>query len=298
MDLAIATDYRGEFRKTEDIEACLREIAEAGFSHIHWCFDWTGDYIYSKAEMYQIREWMEKYGLKAKSLHASHGSRFIRDDTKQKEHYRKDYTSDTEFNRIAGRELIENRVELAHIIGATEIVLHMYLPFLDFQEKPETKEVFYRQVFRSLDELEPFCKERNVRICIENLFGAPGELQLEQFDLLFARYPKEFLGFCLDTGHANLVWGDSFVEVLVERYKDRLFSIHMHDNKGSVDEPGGGDAHRLPGEGNIDWKRLMGVLRTSVYELPWTLEVSKPKEEDATAYLKRAKEAGAWMDCQ
>ena len=31
MDLAIATDYRGEFRKTEDIEACLREIAEAGF---------------------------------------------------------------------------------------------------------------------------------------------------------------------------------------------------------------------------------------------------------------------------
>ena len=23
MDLAIATDYRGEFRKTEDIEACL-----------------------------------------------------------------------------------------------------------------------------------------------------------------------------------------------------------------------------------------------------------------------------------
>ena len=42
----------------------------------------------------------------------------------------------------------------------------------------------------------------------------------------------------------------------------------------------------------------MGVLRTSVYELPWTLEVSKPKEEDATAYLKRAKEAGAWMDCQ
>ena len=178
MDLAIATDYRGEFRKIEDMEVCLREIAEAGFSHIHWCFDWTGDYIYSKAEMYQIREWME------------------------------------------------------------------------------------------------------------------------QFDLLFARYPKEFLGFCLDTGHANLVWGDSFIEVLVELYKDRLFSIHMHDNKGWGDEPGCGDAHRLPGEGNIDWKRLMGVLRTSAYKLPWTLEVSKPIEEDAVVYLKRAKEASAWMDCQ
>ena len=296
MELAIATDYRGEFRKIEDIEACLHEIAEAGFSHIHWCFEWIGEYIYSKAEMYQIREWMEKYGLKAKSLHASNGSNC--GDAKQKGHYRKDYTSEMESNRIAGRELIENRVELAHIIGATEIVLHMYLPFLDFQNKPESKEVFYRQVLRSLDELEPFCKERNVRICIENLFEAPGELQLEQFDLLFARYPKEFLGFCLDTGHANLVWGDSFIEVLAERYKDRLFSIHMHDNKGWGDEPGCGDAHRLPGEGNIDWKRLMGVLRTSVYELPWILEVKKPAEEDTAAYLKRAKEAGAWMDNQ
>ena len=272
MNLAIGTDYEGRSKRIEDIEMCLREIAEAGISHVHWCFEWTGDYIYSKAEMYQIREWMEKYGLKAKSLHASNGSNC--GDTKQKGHYRKDYTSEMESNRIAGRELIENRVELAHIIGATEIVLHMYLPFLDFQNKPESKEVFYRQVLRSLDELEPFCKERNVRICIENLFEAPGELQLEQFDLLFARYPKEFLGFCLDTGHANLVWGDSFIEVLAERYKDRLFSIHMHDNKGWGDEPGCGDAHRLPGEGNIDWKRLMGVLRTSAYELPWTLEVS------------------------
>ena len=296
MELAIATDYRGEFRKIEDIEACLHEIAEAGFSHIHWCFEWIGEYIYSKAEMYQIREWMEKYGLKAKSLHASNGSNC--GDAKQKGHYRKDYTSEMESNRIAGRELIENRVELAHIIGATEIVLHMYLPFLDFQNKPESKEVFYRQVLRSLDELEPFCKERNVRICIENLFEAPGELQLEQFDLLFARYPKEFLGFCLDTGHANLVWGDSFIEVLAERYKDRLFSIHMHDNKGRGDEPGCGDAVRLPGEGNIEWKRLMGGLRTSVYELPWILEVKKPAEEDTAAYLKRAKEAGAWMDNQ
>ena len=57
MDLAMTTDFRGEFSKIEDIESCLREIAEAGFSHIHWCFEWTGDYYYSKAEMYQIREW-------------------------------------------------------------------------------------------------------------------------------------------------------------------------------------------------------------------------------------------------
>lgn len=57
-------------------------------------------------------------------------------------HYRKDYTSTIEYNRVAGVELIKNRVELAHILGTTEIVLHMYLPYLDFEEKPETKEIF------------------------------------------------------------------------------------------------------------------------------------------------------------
>ena len=46
-----------------------------------------------------------------------------------KTHYRKDYTSDLEPNRIAGVELIKNRVELTHVLGGNEIVLHMYLPY-------------------------------------------------------------------------------------------------------------------------------------------------------------------------
>ena len=59
----------------------------------------------------------------------------------------------------------------------------------------------------SLDELQPFCKEKNVRICIENLFEAPREMQLEQFDKLFERYPADIMGYEFNTGHANLVGG-------------------------------------------------------------------------------------------
>ena len=40
----------------------------------------------------------------------------------------KDYLSELEPNRIAGVELIKNRVELVHVLGGKEIVLHMYLP--------------------------------------------------------------------------------------------------------------------------------------------------------------------------
>lgn len=291
MELGINTDYDREFDKIEEIEESIRRIAEAGFTHMHWCYEWDGDYLYARSEMQQIREWMDKYGLRAKSLHASKGSR--RGEVgRMQYHYRKDYTSSIAYNRIAGVEQIKNRVELAHILGATEIVLHMYLPYLDFAEKPGTKESYYAQVCQSLDELQPFCLEKKVRICIENLFEAPGELQIEQFDRLFARYPAAYLGLCLDTGHANLVWGEAFITEFADRFKDRLYAIHMHDNFGWGDKPGCNDAHMLPGECGIAWDKLMCVLRQSAYEAPWVLEVVKPAKEDAASFLKRAYEAG------
>lgn len=292
--LGINTDFAGELEKIEDIRRCLGQIANAGFSHMHWCFEWDGDYLYAASEMQQIREWMEEYGLKAKSLHASKGSR-RKEVGRIASHYRKDYTSAIEYNRIAGVELIQNRIELASVLQATEIVLHMYLPYLDFAKFPDAKETFYGQVYRSLDELCDFCREKNVRICIENLFEAPGELQIEQFERLFARYPADFLGLCLDTGHANLVGGDAFLAELTGRFQSRLYSIHMHDNNGWGVEHGCNDAHMLPGEGSIDWPALMKGLRGSAYEAPWVLEVNKPADEDAERFLRRAHQAGEWM---
>lgn len=294
MELGINTDYEKEFEQIEEIEESLRQIAAAGFTHMHWCYEWDGDYLYAHSEMAQIREWMDQYGLKAKSLHASKGSRGVGGGSRSG-HYRKDYTSGVEFNRIAGVELIQNRVELAHMLGTTEIVLHMYLPYQDFVTVPGAKEDFYKQVYRSLDELAPFCRERNVRICVENLFEAPGEMQIEQFDRLFSRYPADFLGLCLDTGHAHLVWGNDFITVFADRFRDRLYSIHMHDNNGWGEKPGCRDAHMLPGECAIDWHGLMEVLRRSAYAAPWVLEVMKPEKEDTAAFLKRARLAGEWM---
>ena len=75
MELAIATDFAGESTRLEDIEDVLKKISEAGFTHVHWCHEWEGDYIYSAYEMQQIKEWMDKYHLKAKALHATKGSR-------------------------------------------------------------------------------------------------------------------------------------------------------------------------------------------------------------------------------
>ncbi len=73
------------------------------------------------------------------------------------------------------------------------------------------------------------------------------------------RYAGENVGFCLDVGHLNIVAKRnrfSFYRYL-EALLPYIVVCHLHDNDGSE------DAHRLPGDGNIDWKKLLPLLRTA-----------------------------------
>ncbi len=286
IELAVNTDFAGESTQLEKIRDTLEKIARAGFTHIHWCHEWDREYLYSTYEMRQIREWMDAYGLRSKALHATKGS--VKNVSVWEGHYRKDYTSNWEYNRRAGVELIENRVDLAKVLGAGEIVLHLYVPYLTIQRQPEVKEEFYTCVYRSLDELMPYCLEKKVRICIENLFDMPGEYMLEAWDRLFARYPKEFLGLCYDTGHANMVWRKEAPEILAQ-YGERLYAVHIHDNNGTM------DSHWIPGDGSIQWEAVMETISKSAYEGPLLLELVCG-DQDVDQYLRRAYQAGCELE--
>lgn len=286
IELAVNTDFHGESTRLEDVEALLAKIAGAGFTHVHWCHEWEGDYIYSYWEMEQIREWMEKYHLKAKALHATKGSRRFLNE--REGHYRKDYTSDWEWNRKAGVELIKNRVEMAACLGASEIVLHLYVPFLSIEKGEMKAEGFYENVEKSMNELQPFCQEKGVRICLENLFDMPAKYMIQQWDWVLEKYPKDFLGFCLDVGHANLIWREKLPEV-IRRYGERIYAVHLHDNYGAMDE------HMIPGNGNIPWEETMRALAESSYELPLLLELGDCRG-DEEAYLEQGYKAGLWLD--
>lgn len=285
VNVAIATDYGCPDETMEDLRELLLRVGKSGISHIHWCQEWDGEYLYSPWEMKQIRQWMIEAGLKAKGLHASKGSR--RDICIASSHFRKDYTSDWEYNRQAGVELIQNRVDLASCIGAEEIVLHLYQPFMTFRNQPGYQEVFYTQVEKSLDQLQPYCQEKGVRICLENLFDVPKDLVLYSWDRLFAKYPADFLGVCIDAGHGYMVWGDGLPEI-IKKYGQRIFAVHLHDNNGSA------DFHQIPGEGDLPWKEIMGALKESAYSLPLVLELSRHGYPEQV-FLEKAKQAGEWL---
>jgi sugar phosphate isomerase/epimerase len=301
---ALASDYRGVNRNSFIIRETLAHIAGAGFTHVHWCHEWKGGYTYSQPEIRQIKEWFDELGLKAKGVHASSGEihsgyKTIQAYNTERENLR-DYVSENEYNRLAGVELIKNRVDLASALAADEIVLHLPFPGELFASDREFKERYMRQVFKSFDECRGYCLERGIRICVENLPDNTEERQMEIFDRLFDRYDSGYMGLCFDTGHGNITSTDGFA--FAKRYIERLFSVHMHDNHARASDtlqnkpdPAlplvSRDKHLIPFEGNIRWEDFISILAKSPYQPPFLMEIIM-RDGDETEFLKKALEAG------
>ena len=115
-------------------------------------------------------------------------------------------------------------------------------------------------------------KEAGIVLCIENLYSSVGKKIVEgpccnankasqRIDRFNERHGAEVLGFCFDTGHANLVGLDleQFIGILGHRLK----VLHIHDNDGIA------DLHQLPftftktreNTPSTDWDGFIRALR-------------------------------------
>ena len=284
---SVNSDYNNDVLSWAATEKQLEEIAEAGFTHIQWIHDWEGEYLYSQSEMYHAKDILDRLGLKAHTIHASeggirtkkNGSEIVFNNRYRYPEIRKDYTSTEEFSRLAGVELLKNRIDFCRIIGAKVMVLHMQLPYKMFEESEEDKEIYYRQVCKSFDEIQEYAKVAGVKIALENLICTPAHYQEEEFDRMFERYDADFLGFCFDSGHATLQCRDDYYYFL-RKYNDRLFATHLQDNDSITEALADNDtevllhdAHRVPFSGVLDWDIIAEYVAKAPIELPADFEV-------------------------
>jgi len=258
--LSMTTDY---YMSHWSPEPFLRRIAEAGFSHVHWCHQWNTDFLYSQPEIGQIRRWFDEFGLQLLDLHASEG-------------VEKKWMSVLEYERLAGVELVTNRIDMAASLGSDVIIMHVHSGRKDAQERGLSD----AQLRRSLDALAPHAGKQNVRIAIENgLF--------EVIRPLLSDYPADFLGLCYDSGHGNFARRKSGLDEL-ESIKDRLISVHLHDNDGKEDQ------HNPIFSGTVDWPRLARIMAASSYAKCVSMECNMPRSgfEDEEAFLAHSFETG------
>ena len=277
MELALATDYTGEAYDLETVWEALRESAEHGITHMHWAHGWQGDHFYTLQEMRMIQGKLREYHLRLKGIHASAGWVYERTEGIYKwpplNNPSCDYASLNEEVRRRGVELIRNRLELANVTEAQEIVLHLQLPYVRFEREKDFREKFYTQVWKSLDEAVDIAQIYGVRICLENLVGTPERYQIDEFDQLFARYNTETVGFCFDTGHGQLTNPADPLN-LARRYQKRLYVMHLNDNMSCSGDFSDdlmltkADCHFVMGDGVVDFDGFADIVAGSPYSMP------------------------------
>jgi sugar phosphate isomerase/epimerase len=244
---ADSTSVRPELSLTSDFlsdsgypEPALQAIAAAGFTHVHWCHHWCTDFLYGPAEIAAIGTWLKQYGLKLRDLHGTSG-------------HEKCWWSQREYERLAGVELVVNRLRMTAELGGTAVVLHV-------PRAGEGPEDTWDRLRCSLDAMIPEMRQLGVRVAFENM---PDD-DFWMIRRLLKEYGDDIAGLCYDCGHGNM--GEARGLAYLEEFKDRLLVMHLHDNDGTRDQ------HMVPFTGTVDFPTLTGIVARSAYQGCITLE--------------------------
>ena len=152
---------------------------------------------------------------------------------------------DKKLNEYLFQEVAPKSLHICKYFDCSYIVLHGFklVRFLGSEEAE------WQQTENLIHSLAPLAKELGITICVENLYDSiAGHLvegpccnvrkMVERIDRINQQYGVEVLGFCFDTGHANLTGLD--MEQFISTLGNRLKVLHIHDNDGIS------DLHQIP----------------------------------------------------
>src|SRR5271167_1260867 len=211
------------------------------------------DYANRKAHVKEIAEWFRGSGIPLNSVHAPlyadyEGGRAGAPPV--------NVASTDRAGRIEAMDEIKRALEIAEQIPFRFLVQHLGSPNEDFSEKK------FEAAMTSVEHLRAFAKPLGVRILLENI---PNELSTPDRLVEMIRGAHfDDVGICFDFGHAHMM---SSVREGFEILREQVCSTHVHDNAKVH------DSHLWPGQGTIDWKEAMELLRTAQQTPPLMLEL-------------------------
>jgi len=137
---------------------------------------------------------------------------------------------------------------------------------------------------KTLNTVATRCRELGIGCVLENklphlLFGSVSDILW-----ILGAMNAVHIGTCLDTGHAYLS-GDIYN--VMHKLSGHLQMVHANDNRGNYDD------HLPPGDGKIDWNRLMTELSETGFHGAFILELAG--NQDAEITLKDGRRARRFL---
>lgn len=174
---------------------------------------------------------------------------------------------------IANPEVAEAAVEdhkrlirIGSEIGIRNFVLHP-----GGLRMPKEEYALWMEVCkRSLYELAEYAAQYGAVIAVENMIPVCLGNTIAEFEELVNTHPA--LRVCFDTNHLLSESPGEFIR----RLGERIITLHVSDCNLEMEQ------HKLPGEGNIDFREIISALVEVGYSGPWLYEVSYrvPQPED------------------
>lgn len=259
-----------EAKYFDDAE-CIENFAAAGFD----CMDFALRKIFSDAEEERkyytsMKELARKKNVEISQTHAPFLVDALEEEFLSDEFYEKQVTA----------------IRQTAILGVKYIVCHPYVPFSEEIIKKEydydTMMEHNKQVnLKFFERLKPHLKKYGVVMAIENLFSYDRQRKkmvkaacstTEEWKYYIDTLGRDCFCACFDIGHANLVEGESHVEI-IEKMADRIQVIHAHDNHGLLTcEYGDMDFHLPPFTGTCPWRNIMRALKKVGFDGTFSFE--------------------------
>lgn len=180
-------------------------------------------------------------------------------------------------------------IDVSRILGIKYLVIHPIFKHADGSFITDDEE-FVRVNAEAIKPLLEYAEKQGVILLSENILWG-SSIKATAISSLVEAVNSPFFGWCYDTGHAN-VHHLSCKELL--KCKIPPVSLHIQDNHGTY-----ADEHLLPGDGDIDWKEFLNVLKEIGYKGEMVLEAHHQsldaKDEDRDAILTELYERAAKM---
>lgn len=226
----------------EATQEALRRLKSAGYEAVEFSHVCHLDL----AEAASLGQYAAGLGIERWSVHAEGPAGFVLGATVEE-----------------ARAALLHGVEVCAAIGAQVLVVHAPIGIgLQLPADRDPREL----MGRDRQVLEPAlarARQAGVDLALENGSAlAHMRYILQLGDAL----DTPALGFCVDSGHANL--GDLGAPQAVRLAGHKLYTTHLHDNQKQVDD------HLPPGRGTVPWDQLFAALRDVGYARTLMLELT------------------------
>lgn len=208
----------------QPFETRIRLIKEAEFDYVMlW---WEDEYYPNHIDRRELMKIVNSYGLNLDNIHLPYDNINL-------------LWSENNTERQGQTDVFIRWLHECKESGANTLVMH--------NSHGAEGDLNYRTGFKSFNEIVKVAEDIKIDIAFENT-------QIFKYtDFLLNEFESDYVGFCYDSSH-DFIKGQSFGKIL-EKWKDRLFAVHLSDNDGSSDH------HWIPGKGHVDWEKIISFIK-------------------------------------